>query len=143
MTREENFTQGRLEALCETPTAVCQTRASCELSEERFVTGAFPGGQRAVVYAPHPRTTLTVRILLDDQRYPGTELFVRAHQLGCVDSLEERLVDIDLFQRAGEDRTLDFTFELRGQGDHLIEWFSDASATYTLVVDVTFNPSEG
>jgi hypothetical protein len=142
LSRDEEFTAGRLEARCEASIPVCATRAACALNNTTFASGRFPGAQRAIVYTPHPRTTLTARLLLDDQEYPGTELLVRAYQVGCVDVFEERLADIDIFQRAGDDRALDFTFELEGRGDHLIEWYSDAAASYTLTVSVAFKASE-
>jgi|GEM_PF-860864 len=142
LSRADELTAGRLEARCDASIPVCATRASCALSGETFARGRFPGAQRAVVYAPHPRSTLTARLLLDEQVYPGTELLVRAYQVGCVDVLEERLVDVDIFRRAGEDRVLDFTFTLEGRGDHLIEWYSDAAASYTLTVNVAFRASE-
>ena len=142
LSRAEEFTAGRLEARCDASIPVCATRASCALGDDSFARGRFPGAQRAVVYTPHPRSALTARLLLDEQVYPGTELLVRVYQVGCVDVLEERLVDIDIFARAGEDRVLDFTFELEGRGDHLIEWYSDAAASYTLNVSVAFKAGE-
>ena len=39
-------------------------------------------------------------------------------------------------------KTVDFTFELEGRGDHLLEWFSDAAASYTLIVDLAFERTE-
>ena len=142
LSREENFTQGRLETLCEASLPICKTRVTCTLDEQHYLTGVFPGAQRAVVYTPHPRTTITTRILLDDQIYPGTEFFIRAYQVGCVGVEEERLADVDVFQRAGDDRVLEFTFILEGRGDHLIEWFSDATASYAVAIDLSLRKSE-
>ena len=142
LSRQDNFTQGRLEELCEASLPICKTRVTCTLDEPSFVTGTFPGAQSAVIYTPHPRSILTVRLLLDDQIYPGTELLVRAYQVGCADIEEERLLDVDLFTRAGDDRVIEFTFTLNHRGDHLIEWFSDATATYAVNANLTYKFGE-
>ena len=135
VSREDTFTEGRLERLCEASLPICQTRATCTLDEESYLTGVFPGAEKAMIYTPHPLTTVTVRFLLDEQAYPGTEMIVRAHQIGCVELEETRLVDVNIFTRAGDDRILEFSFELEGRGDHLVEWFADATATYSVTVD--------
>lgn len=135
LSSEESFTAGRLERLCEASLPICSTRVTCSLDEESYLTGIFPGAERAMVYTPHPKTDVTLHFLFKEQVYPGTEMLIRAHQIGCVALQEERLLDVDVFTRAGEDRILSFTFELEGRGDHLIEWFSDATASYVLLVE--------
>ena len=133
---EESFTSGRLEHLCEASLPICNTRVTCIVDETSYLKGAFPGAERAMVYAPHPRTKVTIHFLIEDQIYPGTEMLVRAHEIGCVEIQEERLTDVDIFRRAGDDRILSFSFDLEGRGDHLIEWFADASAAYLLTIDL-------
>lgn len=135
VSREDSFTSGRIERLCEASLPICNTRVTCTVDEESYLTGVFPGAERALIYTPHPKTTVTLNLLFDEQIFPGGELLVRAHQIGCVEVKEERLVDVDVFERAGDDRIISFTFELEGRGDHLIEWFSDATASYVLTVD--------
>ena len=135
ISREESFTAGRIEKLCEASLPICNTRVTCSADEDTYLTGAFPGAERAMVYTPHPLTKVTLNFLIDEQIFPGTEMLVRAHQIGCVEIEEKRLVDVDIFQRAGDDRILSFSFDLEGRGDHLIEWFSDATATYVFTVD--------
>ncbi len=135
MSNEDSFTAGRLEKLCEASLPICQTRVTCQLDEQSYLSGVFPGAEKAMVYTPHPLTTVTIRFLLDEQSFPGTEMLVRAYQVGCVELLEERLVDVDIFARAGDDRILEFSFDLEGRGDHLIEWFADATAKYVVHID--------
>ena len=135
VSREDTFTEGRLERLCEASLPICQTRVTCALDEKSYLAGVFPGAEKAMVYTPHPLTTVTVRFMIDEQKFPGTEMIVRAHQIGCVEIQEERLVDVNIFTRAGDDRILEFSFELEGRGDHLIEWFADATATYLVNID--------
>ena len=142
LSREESFTQGRLEELCQTSVPICQSKVTCQLSDQNFITGVFPGAERAMVYTPHPRSTLTLRFLLDEQVYPGTEFLVRVYQVACLEKEEEHLRDIDIFKQAGQNRILEFSFDLVGEGDHLIEWFADASARYTLNASLEYKLSE-
>ena len=140
--RADEFTQGRLHSVCSASIPVCQTRATCVVDDQSYIKGVFPGAERAIIYAPHPRTQVHVRILLDELQSPGTEFMIRAFQIGCIEKKEERIKDTNIFIRAGGDRVLDFTFDLEGRGDHLIEWFSDATAKYVLNVDFTFKAGE-
>ena len=142
LSREENFTQGRLEELCQTSVPICQTKVTCQLSDKNFIEGTFPGAERAMVYTPHPRTKLTLRFLLNDQIYPGTEFFIRVYQVACIDQIEEQIKDVDIFKQAGQNRVLEFSFDLIGEGDHLIEWFADASARYTLAASLEYQLAE-
>ena len=135
LSNEDTFTAGRIEKLCEASLPVCNTRVTCLVDEETYLRGVFPGAERALIYTPHPETTVTVSFLIDEQISPGTEMIVRAHQVGCVEVKEERLIDVDIFERAGDDRILSMTFDLEGRGDHLIEWFADATATYLVTVN--------
>ena len=135
ISNEESFTHGRLEKLCEASLPICNTRVTCTLDTESYLKGAFPGAERAMIYTPHPLTTVTIHFLINEQIYPGTEMLVRAHQIGCVEISEERLENVDIFTRAGDDKILSFSFDLEGRGDHLIEWFADATARYSVAID--------
>ncbi|MEE2644573.1 MAG: hypothetical protein VYD19_06530 [Myxococcota bacterium] len=136
LSREENFTQGRLKATCTETTPICSGRATCTLSPTRYLEGVFPGAEKAVLYIQHPRSRVKMRVLLSEQVYPGTEFLARIHDLGCADAEEVQLLEVDIFRRAGDDRVLDFSFDVDGRGDHLVELFSDMSARYTVTVDI-------
>lgn len=140
--RQEAFTQGRLETLCEASLPICKTRATCTLDDSSYISGIFPGSQSAVIYTPHPKTNIKVLLLLDKQIYPGTELMVRVYQIGCVEVKEEKWVDVDLFEQAGDDQIIELDFEVEGRGDHLLEIFSDATASYALGVKMSLRRDE-
>ncbi len=129
---EALFTQNRLEDPCNAAIPVCNTQASCVLEDDEFYEGAFPGGARFIVRTQVDEATLIVRILLTEPLYPGTEILVQAHDLGCGDLDQAHPQDIDLFRLAGDDRILEFPLEVSGKGDHLLEIFSDMSSTYIL-----------
>lgn len=134
-TQEAEFTEGRLENLCAGAVPVCDLKASCVLADDEFVRGQLPGAQRLIVRSDRDDMRAVVRILLDEQVYPGTELLLQAFSPGCGDLDQVQLLDVDLFDRAGDDRILQFTLELPEKGDHLLEFFSDMTARYLLTVD--------
>ncbi|MCA9547713.1 MAG: hypothetical protein KC613_25090 [Myxococcales bacterium] len=133
---EQAFTDGRLEDPCAGAVPVCQTRAACVLDPDEFVQGTFPGAQRLIVRTDVDRARVRVRLLFTEQVYPGTELQLDLWTPGCGDRERARLVDIDLFERAGADGILEFTLAAPGRGDHLLDVYSDLSARWTLTVDV-------
>jgi hypothetical protein len=132
----EIFTQGRLEKVCNGVVPVCQVQAGCVLDGEEFVRGEFPGDQRLLIRSEKIDQVLVARILMTEMVYPGTELLIQAFDPGCADLSEEHLVDVDLFEFAGDDRIFEFHLDLPESGDHLVEVFSDMSAAYLLTFTV-------
>ncbi len=133
---EQAFTDGRLEDPCAASVPVCQTRAACVLAPDEYVRGTFPGAQRLIVRTDVDQAKVRVRLLFTEQVYPGTELQLDLWTPGCGDRDRARLVDVDLFDRAGADGVLTFTLDAPGRGDHLLDVYSDLSARWTLTVDV-------
>lgn len=133
---ESIFTDGRLENLCDQAIPACSTQASCVIGNRDFYRGQFPGGLRVLVRSELEEGRLVVRFLLTELIFPGTELLVQANTTDCGDVVEEHTQDIDLFEFAGRDRTLDYELDLPGRGDHLVEIFSDMSAKYLMTVTV-------
>ena len=136
LSAEEIFTGDRLENLCVDALPVCGQRAGCVLEESQFIEGTFPGGQRLIVRTPTERSEIVVRIFLSDPVDPGTELQVRAGDVGCTGFDEIQRRDVDLFERAGSSRTLTEVLEVEGRGDHLVEVFSDMASDFLLRVGV-------
>lgn len=137
---QDIFTQGRVEDLCAGVVPICHRQAGCVMDDTHFASGAFPGEFPVVAHSDTRDATLRVRILLTDMVYPGTELLVQAHSPDCGDAQLEHLVDIDLFDYAGDDRILDLELALPEAGDHLVEIYSDMAAEYLLTVDVEERP---
>lgn len=135
-TQQAEFTEGRLEDLCAGAIPVCQLRAACVLEPDEFVRGQLPGAQRLIIRSDFDDMHAVVRILLEEQAYPGTELLLQAWSPGCGDLDQEQRLDVDLFALAGDDRILQFELALGEKGDHLLEFFSDMTAAYLLTVDV-------
>jgi hypothetical protein len=132
----DTFVGARLEDLCNGAIPACDLKASCVLAEDRFIRRQFPGGERLVVRTDLPDQLVRVRLLLGDLVSPGTELVIEARSPTCAASDRQRLVDVDLFQLAGDDLTLDLELALPEPGDHLVELFSDMSASYLLLIEI-------
>lgn len=131
-----SFTRGRLEARCNDAIPACDTQAACIMSDGEYYDGAFPGGQQVIVRTDTENATLVARFLLTEMSFPGTEFQIAANSVGC-DSFDElHLVDVDLFNYAGDDRIIEAELELEGKGDHLIEIFSDMNASYLMTFTI-------
>jgi hypothetical protein len=134
---EAIFTQGRLQNPCNTAVPICRVRGSCVLRGDEYVRGKFPGGFRAIVQNDAlPEGRVVVRLLLTEMIAPGTELHVQLHSPDCGGVDEAHPRNIDLFEYAGRDRTVEFHLDLDGRGDHLLEIFSDMTAEYLLAITV-------
>ena len=133
---EGQFTAGRLEDLCDGIVPICNVRASCVLGPSRFLRSSFPGGQQLVVRSDEPDKKLLVRLFFTEMVFPGTELIVQARSPDCSGVDTEQLIDVDIFELAGDDVTLEFELALPETGDHLLEVFGDLSADYLMTVDI-------
>lgn len=133
---EDAFTDGRIEQLCDRSVPVCNSQASCVLSTDQYLEGAFPGGLKIIVRTETDEATLIVRTLLTDPRFPGTEYQVAAYDTGCSVPEEVLIQDQDLFDLAGDDGVIEHHLQVTGRGDHLVELFSDMSASFLFRVDV-------
>lgn len=120
---------------CNQSIPMCSTQASCILDGESYVRRSFPGGFRAVVRNDYDEEQLLVSILLTEALAPGTELHIELLASDCGQLEEARIVDVDLFEEAGQDRTLEFELDFHGDGDHLLSVFSDMNADYLLRVE--------
>lgn len=140
ITGEDAFIGGRLPTLCSNSYATCNVTAGCELDSDHYVRGSFPGTRRVIVTSPLPRESeYQLRLYLSRMDSPGTELLAQMYEPDCSlnpNKARVHLTDVDLFEEAGNDRTLilDSMFVER-KGEHLLEVFSDASIEYIMVVE--------
>lgn len=136
-TPEETFIGSRLLSTCDDAYWICNYAAGCVLDGHHYVEGSFPGTRRVVVVTEKDDVKVKVRLFLSTERSPGTEILVQMHEPNCtIDPIAARaqLVDVDIFEEAGDDRTLTFELQAFEQGEHLLEIFSDASVEYLLIV---------
>ena len=138
LSAEETFIGAGLPILCDDAYYICNVTAGCILDEDHYLEGVFPGTRRVVFVASVPEQDVRVRFYLKEMEAPGTELMVRIFEPSCTmgtANSSASLTDVDLFEEAGDDRTIIFELSVLDDGEHLVEIFSDASATYLLVIE--------
>jgi len=138
-TAEEAFTGNRLPLLCDESYWICNTIASCVLDGDHFIEGVFPGARRVVLTTAEPERTVRIQLFLSELVSPGTELLIQLYAPDCTldaDRSRAYLVDVDLFEEAGENRTLVFELAASQAGEHLLEIYSDASLSYLMIAEV-------
>ncbi len=144
ITAEGAFVAGKLPALCDDAYYICNVTAGCLLDSDHYIEGVFPGTRRVVVETTEANAEMRVRMLLRQTEAPGTELLMQMYEPDCtLDTILARahLEDVDLFEEAGDDRTLIFDLQVYNIGEHLFEVFSDASTEYDLIIEP--KPDEG
>lgn len=131
---ETVFIGARLENLCVQRVPAC-IDARCAVTPDQYIRSAFPGGETIIVRSDTEDPEIRVRTMLLDARYPGTEFFVRAYDLGCRDSTERVFRDRDLFLLAGDDGVIEVQIPVSGRGDHVVEIYSDMASNYLLTAE--------
>lgn len=139
LTSEEAFVGGRLPSLCDEAYWICNVTAGCILDNDHYIEGSFPGTHRVVVVADDVNAPLQARLFFTEMESPGTELLLQVSEPDCTlnaDVARAHLHDMDLFEEAGDDRTLIFDLTVLDAGEHLVEVYSDASVGFLMVVEV-------
>lgn len=135
----ETFVGDRLPMLCDGIYWTCNVSAACTIDEDHFLEGSFPGTHRFLVHTDELSSgLLSLRLYFEEMRAPGTELLAQVYEPACLVDGELGRVhyeDVDLFDEAGDDRVLDLELEVEERGEHLVEIYSDASASFLLTVD--------
>ena len=133
---EDEFASGRLEKFCDGSLPICRVQAACIVDNEDYLDADFPGGQRFIVQADYLDNVLVTRLYFQEMVYPGTEFSIKLYGPGCSTLETKQVLDVDLFERAGDDRTVTFILPIAEPGDHLVEVFSDMAAGYLLTIDL-------
>jgi len=136
---EDAFIGDRLLSLCDEAYWICDVPAGCVLEEDEYVEGVFPGVRRVVVVTETEDVDVQVRLFFRTMEAPGTELLVQLYEPDCTvnpDLGQAHLVDVDLFDKAGDDRIIAFDLTALQIGEHLLEIYSDSSVEYLLIADV-------
>jgi hypothetical protein len=133
---EDIFTSGRIENICSNAIPSCGEMAGCVLNSDQYLSGEFPGGQVVIVRSESTPSRIVARFLLSKQMFPGTVMSVNGCSTGCGDCHEEISKDQNLFELAGNDAILEYHLDVKGRGDHKVEFFSDMAAKYLFTVDL-------
>jgi hypothetical protein len=133
---EDSFIGGREEILCLSGYPVCAAIAGCEITRDTYVVTSFPGNQQFIFRSGEADAIVRVALFFRTERFPGSEVLVRLHTPDCGDYEEAQTFSDDPFEEAGDDRTLEFDLDAGGEGTHLLEVFSDATATALIRAEI-------
>jgi hypothetical protein len=139
---EDTFVGGRKQILCLAEYPVCAAVAGCEITRDVYVQTAFPGNNQFIFRSGKADATVRVSVFFRTESYPGSEVLVRLHTPDCGNYDEAQTFSADPFEEAGDDRTLEFDLDAGGEGTHLLEVFSDASATALIRAEITGSSEE-
>jgi len=137
-TAEDAFVGDRLMNICDEAYWICNRPSQCVLADDEYTEGGFPGVRRLVVPVETENTTIEIRLFFQTMEFPGTELSLQLFDPDChidPNDGEIHVLDTDIFEVAGDDRTLTYRLESSRPGEHLLELFSDAGAKYLLTIE--------
>lgn len=133
---EGDFIVGADHEPCMSNIPVCTTTAGCAMNETTYLEGDFPGMRNFLVTTPAD-TEVTIRIFFKTEVHPGDDTEIRWYEPGCSSYYVYESMGVDIFSKAGSDRTFSQTKLVRAAGDHLIEIYSDAWTHYFVRVELT------
>jgi hypothetical protein len=133
--RRTEFIGGRVLDACNENWSACDEVAGCVLGAENYLEGRLPGLARFLITTFEP-SLVRVSVYVEEVRAAGLQTSVTFHETGCgsaVREVVEGTTFADESQRLGE-----FIREadLLAEGDHLLEFESDATANFLLKVDI-------
>jgi hypothetical protein len=126
------FTLGLDHQVCEDniPTA-CGAVARCVLDRQHYIDGSFPSSQQLIVRTDG-EADLVFQIYLTDERAPGDDLGLSVEEPTCGESHSFDSAGRDPFRLAGSDGIVRIPLRVDQRGDHLVQLFCNAYASYTL-----------
>ena len=131
----EQFIGARAEDACNKDWNVCDTVVGCLIGGTTYISGRFPGTQQVGIQVFEP-SNVTISFLLEEADSAGTETDIDLWEDSCRSRVRLEITGKDFFAEADKTGQVTRTEELSGTGDHLIDFNSDARATYLFKVDV-------
>ncbi len=127
---------GRIQDPCGGSWPVCNSVVGCPLDSTSFAEGKLPATTGYLVRTPGP-ATVTIHLFLDSVTSAGNQTILTWYETGCTSRFQTEAtgsVFVGEAQNLGEFAR---SQQLAGAGDHLIQIQSDATASYSIKVDVT------
>jgi hypothetical protein len=131
----EQFIGARVEDPCNHDWNVCDTVVGCLIGGTSYISGRFPGTQQVGIQVFEP-SNVTVTFLLEEAQSAGMETDIDLWEDACRARTRITVTGKDFFAEADKTGQVTRTAQLSGVGDHLIDFTSDARATYLFKVDV-------
>jgi hypothetical protein len=120
------------------PICTSSQNAGCVLDGATYTAGDFSEGasRRVIVRTTTSAALIQVDLYLRTELSAGTDTEVTWNEVGCRDRTVLGSKGQDIFREAGDERIWSRTAQVITRGDHLVEVFSDAQASYLLRVSV-------
>jgi hypothetical protein len=129
------FIEGRVLDECSASWPACDRITGCILGTQSYSEGRFPGDGKFIVQLAEP-STVTLSFLLEDVHGAGEETVMLFHEERCRSRVRVAVGGKAFITEAENVGWFSRSADLTGEGDHLIEFNSDASTTYLVKVDV-------
>ena len=121
---------------CDLEVPVCNTTAGCKFTEEESYLERNLPGQVQVIVPTAGEATIRVSIYWREQLGPGPDTEIIWHEPACVDNFRFESQGRDVFADSNEQGIFVQEQKVFREGDHLIEFRSDATARILLRTDV-------
>jgi len=132
---EGSFIDGRELDLCFDTIPVCSTTAGCRLGGGTYIETTFPGTVDFIVPAP-AEGEIEISIFFREAQAVGFDTQILFNEPGCFEVYEWVPPRNDIFDLAGNDRTLRVQQQVFFDGEHLVRVTSDSIAEVLIKADV-------
>jgi hypothetical protein len=133
---KEEFIGLRSEDVCDQTWPVCERVVGCILGGQTFVSGRFPAQGQFLVRLAEP-STVTVGLYVEGVAGTGTDdAYIHWWEAGCSKRIRQSATALAFVTETERSGSFERSADLVEIGDHLIEFFADAQATYFTKVDV-------
>lgn len=134
--RRSDFVGTRVEDVCDESWPVCDVVSGCILGSETYRSGRFPGTGRFVVRIAEP-SVVKVSFFLEQVAAAGEQTVITWYEDACRARIRQEVSGRTFVGEAERFNAVAREAELNAEGDHLIEYESDAQADFLVKVDVT------
>lgn len=133
--RRSDFVGSRVEDTCNESWPVCDVVSGCLLGAESYRTGRFPGTGRFVVRVSEP-SVVKVSFFLEQVAAAGNQTAITWYEDACRSRIRQEISGNTFVGEAQRYEAVTRQADLNAEGDHLIEFESDAQADYLVKVEV-------
>ena len=134
---KQQFLGSRVEDKCDTTWPVCDTIAGCLLGDSSYISGRLPDKNARVGVQLFEPSTVTVWFFLENIAGSGDETAISFYEDRCRSRVRQTISGRAFIGEMEQNGYVKRSQDLQGEGDHLIEFESDARASYLLKIDVT------
>ncbi len=132
----QQFVADRVLDVCDSEWPLCASKVGCFVGERSYVAGRFPGQNRVAIKIFEP-SKVTVSFLLSETSASGTQTVVNFYEERCRARIRTEIPGKTFVTESEQLGFVQRSAELTGEGDHLLEFESDAKTRYLVKVDVT------